>query len=326
MPDNSTVAIHQTIQPKISSALLSIIPLLFFVLSPLLFISYYASEFFISVIIGSLVFVLFFYTINTHIINITITEKNITFGPIIGKIPTRVVQLSDIHSINILKYKDKKYQITLSTHHGKIYEINMKYYSETDKEMLLRYIQHQIKCPQREGETASLVMLMYCTFIIYGVAEIIENQILTTSHQSSSDLMFNLGVLLIIPISYVCHIMIKNNKASKLLFIFSPLIAINLTTLLTNLVYLYNEHYPLSSTQNIRLALKQTEGNYQDWQLSAAIQKTLLLENAILTTRINKDALAENFILKQGQYYNLTIQTGLLNDTFIVPHTIRAAN
>ena len=213
----------------------------------------------------------------------------------------------------------------ISTTDGKNYEIYANHYSTDDKNTLIDFLKSHTSSHIKEVKTYSFIILMFSSLIIYQASRIIEHDILTTDHYTSPNIIFIIFTLLTIPTYYICNIIIKKENSPKILFIFSPLLTISTTFAVIDLFYLYNEHYP-ASTHYVELKLNKKDGNYQTWQLSDEAQKILMIKQERLSTYIKPQQLPENVTLTQDSNYQATIQTGLLNDIFIVPKTVKPVN
>jgi len=69
------------------------------------------------------------------------------------------------------------------------------------------------------------------------------------------------------------------------------------------------------------MVLTASLGNYQTWQLPDEAQKILIINQERLSTHIKSQQLPKNVTLTQDSNYQATIQTGLLDDVFIIANT-----
>lgn len=315
---------HQ-IYPKKRTALIHLLPLVIFILSPLFFISISLPDLTLNIILSLVVLLFLLYILNKNINKILLTNTYIEFLPCYGKKSIKRIYFDKISNISILKYKNDRNKITISTTDGKFQEIHTNYYSENDKNQLFEYLKEHTACNQKEINTYSFIILMFSTIFTYQASRIIESDILITDHQTTFDLICIIFILLFFPISYICHLIIKKEKSEKLLLIISPILTASITFLLINLFYFYNESYP-SSTHPMTLNLVKIDGNYQYWTLQNDAQLVLKLDSNTLNTNIKAKQLPSTINLTQGKNYQAIIKTGLLNDVFILPSTIKSIN
>jgi|GEM_PF-3691653 len=260
---------------------------------------------------------------NRKINKICISENEIIFLPFWGYKPTNRINFSNIKDIKIIKNKIT-FEVQLTTIKNEYSSITLSLYKNNLE--LIALLKRRTPIKIIEPVTTGVVFLGLTASLFYVFFDLIDRLFITKEHHSPFINNLIVFCVLLMACLYIGFKITSKDSAHKgIIITFCAVLATSLTYALTISCYLYNEHYP-ASTHYVELKLNKKDGNYQTWQLSDEAQKILMIKQERLSTYIKPQQLPENVTLTQDSNYQATIQTGLLNDIFIVPKTVKPVN
>lgn len=303
-------------KPNGSAFLVLLFPIVFFAIFLYQQPNLYLLIFFLAAILFAA------FMCNRKINKICITEDAIVFLPFWGHKAINKIYFSDIKNIKLVK---TYLNLNIITNDGNHTSISLKSYKNHLK--IIDMIKEKSNTDVIENViTQGITYIGLSASLIYFSFDLINRLLITTEHNSPFITKLIIFCFLLIFCTYIGFKVTHKDTVHKgIILSFCAVLAASCTYAISISCHLYNEHYP-SSTYHLEFKLDKQDGNYQTWQLSDKAQKTVMINQDKLSTHIKPQQLPANLTLTQGSNYQVTIQTGLLNDVFIVANTIKPIN